>query len=90
MIGVVNPDSPAKLERMCDEFNLAMAAAVETLDADLVILDAYWLLKNEKYVVTPLLTIPSGDSAFSRGLQETLKRLNAARHPVCAVLGGHR
>lgn len=87
MIGVASPETSALTATRCEAFNAAMAKAIERLDPALVIFAAFWVTPSTNFVARPTLTIAEGDSLFSRGMQETLRRIDAGRRPVCAVLG---
>jgi peptidoglycan/LPS O-acetylase OafA/YrhL len=87
LIGVVSPNALVRNATSCDEFNRGMLSGIARLSPVLVILDANWLVPTDGLVRTGGLTIQSGDSLFSRGMQETLRGIDTRRTAVCAVLG---
>lgn len=78
LIGVVN-------DRGCTRFNAAMVDAIAALDPGLVVLSSYWNSPKEVLAANPDLTIHNGESLFSRGLQETLRRVRAHGRRVCVI-----
>jgi hypothetical protein len=87
LIGVVSPGAEVQRAASCDEFNRGMLLGIARLSPALVIMDANWLVPTDGLVSTGGLTIRSGDSLFSRGMQQTLRGIDIHRSQVCAVLG---
>ena len=71
----------------CNEFNLAMVSAVKSIHPDLIVLNARWANPGLHLAPSAELTVAGGDSLFSRGLQETLKRVDAPGRAVCVIKG---
>ncbi len=69
----------------CEEFNRAMLGAVNVLGPRLVVLNARWGNPDLKLAESSELSIAGGDSLFSRGMQETLKRVAAPGRSICVV-----
>jgi peptidoglycan/LPS O-acetylase OafA/YrhL len=86
LLGVVSRDVDLGSEIRCANFNAAMIEAIRRLAPRMVMLNAYWTHPNADFIPRSDLTVPEGESNFSRGLQETLKRIGASARAVCVVL----
>jgi peptidoglycan/LPS O-acetylase OafA/YrhL len=85
--GVRSGFLPARAEANCAEFNGAMMRAVQKLRPDAIVLDAYWTLGDTPAIADPQLDIAPLDSAFSRGLRETVRQIGASSRSVCVIHG---
>jgi peptidoglycan/LPS O-acetylase OafA/YrhL len=85
LMAVASRDSSERAESMCRKFNSAMLQAIQRLDPASVVLNAYWLYPGP-LVPESGVSLVDGESALSRGVQETVKRLGPAHRSVCVVL----
>ena len=86
LLGVASRNVEERAAGACSDFNGAMVRAIRRLDPAVVVLNAHWTYPDLDLVAQADLSAPSGESNFSRGLQETVQALHAVNPSVCVVL----
>ena len=85
LMGIRVRTFPSAYARICEEFNEATASAIRRIDPALVVLNGFWVNPSMDLVITS--AEPSKTAApFVYGIQESLRRADAARRDVCVVL----
>jgi hypothetical protein len=78
---------PLVRRQVCDDFNRAAASAVDAIDPDVVILNAYWTFPDLAISATsPLADATDGSPPFEQAFERTLRAIGPDRR-VCVVGG---
>jgi peptidoglycan/LPS O-acetylase OafA/YrhL len=86
LLGVTQTGLAGPRQIKCEQFNAAVAQAIERLRPDLVILNAHWIDADDTLKLHGSAPSAPQESNFMRGLEETLRIIGAHGPAVCAVL----
>jgi peptidoglycan/LPS O-acetylase OafA/YrhL len=71
--------------QLCNDFNHVAVNAIDAIDPDLVILNAFWSYPDLDIAATAGSTVTHGAQPFQAAFERTLRAVGAGRRKVCVI-----
>ena len=83
LIDFASKSESSARRKSCGDFNRAMLSAIDSIDPDLVILNAWWLVPDLELTATGAEKLADGTPSFEQAVERTLRAIGRRR--VCVV-----